>query len=135
MSPHVLDNSVSAPGDTQRQADHADDLELGADPAEHPREHLEQQAHQRSENQDRHEESDPPVDALALPHEVEGEGRNRGDRAVREVEDTGGLVREHQTGAGEAVDGPGGQTDDDERKQVVHAADTPHFVRRAHEPP
>ena len=90
-------------------------------------EQLEQQAHERSEHEHRDGGGDPPVDALALPEEVHEEGGDGGDGAVGEVEDAGGLVGEHEPRAREAVDGPGGETDDDERKQVVHAVDTPHF--------
>ena len=131
MSPQLLDHSVSAPVMPERQADHADDLELGAHPREHPGEQLEQQAHQGPEDEDRQiEAAIRQSTPWRCQSEVQDERGDGGDGAVGEVEDAGGLVREHEPGAREAVDGPGGQTDDDKRKQIVHAADTPHFVCR-----
>ena len=103
------------------------------DPGEHAGEQLEQQAHERARARARDDGGDPPVDALALPEPVEDEGGDGGDGAVGEVEDARGLVGEDEPGARQAVDGPGGQTDHDERKQIVHAADTPHFVVEPHE--
>ena len=41
-----------------------------------------------------------------IPQPVEDEGGDRGDGAVGEVEHAGGLVREHEADAREAVDRP-----------------------------
>ena len=54
--------------------------------------------------------------------QVGGDGRYR---AVREVEDARGLVRQHQADAGQSEDGSGGDPDDDVRKPIVHRGSLP----------
>ena len=58
-----------------------------------------------------------PRHAVLDVQRVEEVRRDRGQRAVGEVEDARGLVGQHQADAGEAVDGPGDQSEDHERQQ------------------
>jgi hypothetical protein len=48
--------------------------------------------------------------------EVEDVRRDGGERTIAEVEDAGRLVRQDKAGTGEAVDGPGRDTADNERQ-------------------
>ena len=52
---------------------------------------------------------------------IEQKDVDRRDRAVAEVEDARGFVREHQAHTGQSVDRPGREPDHDERKELVHS--------------
>jgi hypothetical protein len=108
--------------DAEGQADHPHDLVLGADLGEHAREQLEQQAHERTEHEQTQQRGDLPRHALPHVQPVEDVRRHRRDRAIGEVEDTRGLVREHEPGAREAIDRTGGEADHDEREKFLHGS-------------
>src|SRR4051794_25472166 len=52
---------------------------------------------------------------------IEGKRGRGGDGSVGEVEDARGLVGEDESDAGQAVQRPGSQSDDDKGKELCHA--------------
>ena len=103
----------------------ADDLVLHAHTREHPGEQFQHQTHGGPEHEQAQQRRRLPGHALLDVEPVEdvrGDGR---DGAVGEVEDTRCLVREDEAGAGEAVDGAGGEPDHDERERNPARGATP----------
>ncbi len=131
-SPHDCAPEPEDRLDPEREPDHAGDLVLRPDLRQHPREQLEQQAHERPEHEQAEHARRPARTTPSLHVQpVEDVRRHRRDGAVGEVEDARRLVREHEPGAGKAVHRAGGEADDDERKKFLHASDSlsPHATR------
>jgi hypothetical protein len=101
--------------DDQHDADRRDDPP-GERPAGHsPGHELEPEAENSPESEHRDQRGDRPRQPQVHVEVVEGVSGDRGERALREVEDPRRLVREDQTDSGQPVDRAGDDPDDDER--------------------
>ena len=107
-------------GHGDREAHGADDLHRRPLPRQVAGDHLQDDAEQRAGEGDADECPYLPVPAQGDPQPVEEQAGRGEDGTVPEVEDARRLVREHQSGACQAVDHAGDQTGDDEGEQFTH---------------
>ncbi len=110
---------VADPDDDEDQADRRDDLDRRAHRGQRPRHALEDQTLDRRHHEQADEGGPWPRHVVLDVEEVEDEDRERRERAISEVEDPGGLVRQDQPDAGQAVDRADRDPDDHERQDVV----------------
>ena len=108
-----------------------DDLERRWHPGEDGRHPLESQAEQAGDDDHADQRGQRPWQAPLGVQFIEGEGPDRGQGAVGEVEDPGGSVGEDEPDGGEAVHRPGREADDDERQVFLHGWQTPQGRRPA----
>ena len=108
------------PHHDQQEADGGHHLEGGRGPFEDPREELESEPLDGREHEEAQCRGIRPWHPVLGVEEIEDEDGHGGDGPVGEVEDPRRLVRQHQTDAGQAVDGSGSDTDHDERKKLRH---------------
>src|SRR5581483_1955517 len=100
------------------------DLQRGADPVQGGGEPLQRQAEDGGDHHHADQQGDRPGEPSLMVELVEGEGPDRGQRAMGEVEDARRPVGQHEAGGRQSVDGAGRQPHDDVRQVVAHGLHT-----------
>ena len=108
------------PEEHQQQPDGGDDPEGGGGAGQPAADQLQGHAHRWAEQEHAHRHGQGPRHSVLVVQLVEEVGTGRGDGAVGEVEDARRPVGQHQPDTGQAVDGAGGEADDDEGEEGVH---------------
>jgi hypothetical protein len=101
----------------EHQPDRRHDLRRSLKRGKPPGKELQTHTEDGSEDSEAQHGCDAPWHAVLHVQEVEDEDRQGRDRAVREIEDSRRLVRQHETHAGKAVDRARSQPDDDVRQE------------------
>ena len=109
------------PVEHQEQAECHHDHRAERRAVERPHEHaLHHEREHRSDDEEHDHEGQHRVPTPALPQLPVQVGHHHAHRAVGEVEDPRGLVRDHEATRGHRIDRPRDQPGDDEADELVH---------------